>query len=381
MVAWSNLKMSTPSHSAATRPSGPRRPTLHAYLGTSSAPSRPLTAGERQLIEAGLRLLVAERQGPIGGGVESLRFDVPDHEHLAGRVFQQIRGAATRVLPTGSVVSIDVHRVDRDRDVQGVSHPNRQVSLVTRRLRQRTSTVQPARDPEMVIGMGRTDSGNGDDGGDGVSNGLAYAAALAETQLSGWLTERVSYGRTTHMGLGLASMEQRFRGAPIQGVGSDGRGGREQGERGGDLRPVEAWASRVRPLAETIKDKFPTLICPITHETMRDPVVAADGFSYERSAIERWLQTSDRSPTTNEPMNSTNLITNHAARMILDSMDPSNEATNASVNSGSSHVDEETEGVTATGGGDLTPTTSVPRVPRRSSSSSKKENSRYRASD
>ena len=43
-------------------------------------------------------------------------------------------------------------------------------------------------------------------------------------------------------------------------------------------------------------------ICPITQDIMTDPVVAADGFTYERSAIQKWIQTCRRcqSPTTME---------------------------------------------------------------------------------
>eukprot|EP00900_Chrysochromulina_parva_P005102 jgi/Chrpa1/14593/Chrysochromulina_OHIO_Genome00007515-RA len=42
--------------------------------------------------------------------------------------------------------------------------------------------------------------------------------------------------------------------------------------------------------------------CAITLEVMRDPVVAADGYTYERNAIERHLSESRRSPMTNEEM-------------------------------------------------------------------------------
>jgi len=38
--------------------------------------------------------------------------------------------------------------------------------------------------------------------------------------------------------------------------------------------------------------------CPITGQPMKDPVVAADGHTYERIAIARWLETSDKSPLT-----------------------------------------------------------------------------------
>lgn len=46
-----------------------------------------------------------------------------------------------------------------------------------------------------------------------------------------------------------------------------------------------------------IPDEF---VCPITFDIMEDPVVAADGTTYERRAIEVWLQNHTTSPKTNE---------------------------------------------------------------------------------
>ena len=34
----------------------------------------------------------------------------------------------------------------------------------------------------------------------------------------------------------------------------------------------------------------PDLTCPITRQLFVDPVMAADGFSYERDAIEKWFR-------------------------------------------------------------------------------------------
>ena len=59
-------------------------------------------------------------------------------------------------------------------------------------------------------------------------------------------------------------------------------------------------------------------ICPITQEVMEDPVVCADGHSYERSAIEKWLQTKSTSPSTNAPLLHKNLVPNHALRNLID---------------------------------------------------------------
>ncbi|EOD08846.1 hypothetical protein EMIHUDRAFT_68076, partial [Emiliania huxleyi CCMP1516] len=55
-------------------------------------------------------------------------------------------------------------------------------------------------------------------------------------------------------------------------------------------------------------------ICPITTELMSDPVMAADGHSYERSAIERWLATKSTSPMTGETLVHSFLAPNHTLR-------------------------------------------------------------------
>jgi hypothetical protein len=57
--------------------------------------------------------------------------------------------------------------------------------------------------------------------------------------------------------------------------------------------------------------------CAITREVMEEPVVAADGHSYERSAIEQWLRRSARSPMTNAPLGSAGLIPNIALRKAI----------------------------------------------------------------
>jgi len=51
------------------------------------------------------------------------------------------------------------------------------------------------------------------------------------------------------------------------------------------------------------KDDVPSKnCCPITRELFLDPVIAADGFSYERKALEVWFETNKVSPMTEQPM-------------------------------------------------------------------------------
>merc|ERR1719327_592295 len=59
----------------------------------------------------------------------------------------------------------------------------------------------------------------------------------------------------------------------------------------------------------------PDFLCPITNEVMVDPVMAADGHSYERCAIERWFDLGHHtSPKTNAALDSQVLIANHNLR-------------------------------------------------------------------
>ena len=60
--------------------------------------------------------------------------------------------------------------------------------------------------------------------------------------------------------------------------------------------------------------------CPITQEEMKDPVVAADGHSYERTDITKWLQNNRTSPMTNEGLADTSLRANHALRSMTEAL-------------------------------------------------------------
>ena len=55
-------------------------------------------------------------------------------------------------------------------------------------------------------------------------------------------------------------------------------------------------------------------LCPITLELMRDPVLATDERTYERSAIERYLETKNTSPMTREVFASKHVTANRGLR-------------------------------------------------------------------
>lgn len=59
------------------------------------------------------------------------------------------------------------------------------------------------------------------------------------------------------------------------------------------------------------------LVCPITHELMREPVMAEDGYTYEKAAIVEWFRNRDSSPLTNERVKSTQVIPNRLVHAII----------------------------------------------------------------
>ena len=59
------------------------------------------------------------------------------------------------------------------------------------------------------------------------------------------------------------------------------------------------------------------LLCPISMSLMIDPVCTSDGFTYERSVIEEWLQHHDASPLTGAPLDASILVPNLFARSMV----------------------------------------------------------------
>ena len=66
-----------------------------------------------------------------------------------------------------------------------------------------------------------------------------------------------------------------------------------------------------------INAEGPCLICPLTLEVMDDPVIALDGFTYEKTAIERWFKKRTTSPMTNEVISGITLISDHIIKSYI----------------------------------------------------------------
>ncbi len=59
-------------------------------------------------------------------------------------------------------------------------------------------------------------------------------------------------------------------------------------------------------------------LCPIGMSLMIDPIICADGHTYDRTNIEKWLRRSDKSPKTGDRLESKMTIPNHALKNIID---------------------------------------------------------------
>jgi len=87
------------------------------------------------------------------------------------------------------------------------------------------------------------------------------------------------------------------------------------------LAPTPAPAPAASPSSpSTHQDAEPPdgLLCPITNELMEDPVLCADGHSYERTSIQEWLQSHHTSPLTGMTLEHKLLVPNHALRKVAE---------------------------------------------------------------
>ncbi|EKX39567.1 hypothetical protein GUITHDRAFT_76256, partial [Guillardia theta CCMP2712] len=70
-------------------------------------------------------------------------------------------------------------------------------------------------------------------------------------------------------------------------------------------------------MADDEQATLPSFFCPISMALMNNPVTCSDGFTYERSSIETWLQSNTVSPMTGMPLQGSGLIPNHNLRNAI----------------------------------------------------------------
>ncbi|PWZ12994.1 hypothetical protein Zm00014a_007089 [Zea mays] len=86
------------------------------------------------------------------------------------------------------------------------------------------------------------------------------------------------------------------------------------------LERLNNLASTVYHSVQAIPTAPPShFICPILKRVMQDPCIASDGYSYERVAIEMWLNENDVSPLTKTRLPDKNLVPNLALICLINS--------------------------------------------------------------
>lgn len=76
----------------------------------------------------------------------------------------------------------------------------------------------------------------------------------------------------------------------------------------------EICQEKIQKLKQNIAHIPEHFVCPISLEIMEDPVIASDGYTYERKSIEDWFSNNSTSPKTNLEVEDKKLITNHNLR-------------------------------------------------------------------
>ncbi|CAF2593036.1 unnamed protein product [Rotaria sp. Silwood2] len=71
-----------------------------------------------------------------------------------------------------------------------------------------------------------------------------------------------------------------------------------------------------------------SVLCPITLELFRDPVLAQDGHTYERKAIVEWIKKNGTSPITGEQISLEHLYPNYAIKKAVDHFETSSKKKN-----------------------------------------------------
>ncbi len=98
----------------------------------------------------------------------------------------------------------------------------------------------------------------------------------------------------------------------VDGLNLDGRYSHPEEDDETDHEEDDVIAVPQQPNSLEEKTALPGMpSCPITREPMIDPVVAADGHTYERRAIVKWMQTSNKSPLTGEVLGHSQLVSNY----------------------------------------------------------------------
>ena len=120
---------------------------------------------------------------------------------------------------------------------------------------------------------------------------------------------KAEVARLRGTGIGCLSVEE------LKQLKSDIKSAHEEG-----TRRVEQELKR-REVEKALEETNDLFVCPVSQALMKDPVVAADGYTYERASIEEWIRQAGgrtpKSPSTNLPLANTSLTPSHTFKSAI----------------------------------------------------------------
>ena len=152
-------------------------------------------------------------------------------------------------------------------------------------------------------GIGEDGDGDGDGGGGGEMEELAAKFSLSQRNYHSLTRQNKKRPRESEdeaggsSGSSASSSSSSSASSPSTSSSSAASAGESSSAAGGGKDKDGGALSKYRRSNTTIRD---TLICPITQQLMIQPVLAEDGYCYERAAILKWFERKQTSPVTNK---------------------------------------------------------------------------------
>ncbi|KAF8109241.1 hypothetical protein N665_0100s0030 [Sinapis alba] len=84
------------------------------------------------------------------------------------------------------------------------------------------------------------------------------------------------------------------------------------------LETLKKVAEKARKMIVSAPKQPPShFICPLLKDVMKDPCIAADGYTYDRKAIEKWMEDHRSSPVTDSLLENMTLLPNHTLHAAI----------------------------------------------------------------
>eukprot|EP00931_Biecheleriopsis_adriatica_P100920 TRINITY_DN76155_c0_g1_i1.p1 TRINITY_DN76155_c0_g1~~TRINITY_DN76155_c0_g1_i1.p1 ORF type:complete len:359 (+),score=67.38 TRINITY_DN76155_c0_g1_i1:57-1079(+) len=231
--------------------------------------------------------------------------------------------SATETLPGPTAESVLVTEARMCSQLDGVQHCSQPSEFIFKRPRSLSSdTDTTVRDTQDEVVSATQDAMISSNPGEPVSKkprvlcGDAATAAEGLQDEAGYATQDAK-APSEHRSDAASSLQNALVKAQARSDLLLKRAVVAESEKAAALREATRCREEAARAKQMLQDLRDACMCPITHSLLDDPVMASDGHSYERWAMERWLAKSNMSPMTGLRLPSCTLTSNHAVRRVL----------------------------------------------------------------